>query len=221
MALIHAAQEDNRLQILSSPNVLTRDGMEAEVSFGKEVPIRQSTLSSGGNENFSFDYRDAKISLIVTPHIDDHDMVTLNIEQVVRRVEEDELASDFDAPVFRTREIRSNLQVDNGQTIILGGLIERADIQARVGIPYLMKIPYLGWLFGRTVTRKQGTEILMILTPHVVDSRDETDLLTRDFRRKIIGSMSEKNVRDLYDLEDGPFVPKKTILPEEQPAEKK
>ncbi len=222
MALIHAAQEDNRLQVLSSPNVLTRDGMEAEVSFGQEVPIRQSTLSSGGNENFSFDYRDAKISLTVTPHIDDHDMVTLNIEQVVRRVEEDELASEFDAPVFRTREIRSNLQVDSGQTIILGGLIERADIKARIGIPYLMKIPYLGWLFGRTVTRKRGTEILMILTPHVVDSRDETDLLTRDFRRKILGSMSEKDVRDLYDLEDGLFVPKKVVLPEPtEPAEQK
>jgi len=214
MALIHAAQEDNRLQVLSSPNVLTRDGMEAEVSFGKEVPIRQSTLSSGGNENFSFDYRDAKISLTVTPHIDDHDMVTLTIEQVVRRVEEDELASELDAPVFRTREIRSNLQVDNGQTIILGGLIERADIEARVGVPYLMDIPFLGWLFGRTVVRKEGTEILMILTPHVVNTRDETDLLTRDFRRKILGSMSEKDVRDLYDLEDGPFVPKKVILPE-------
>jgi len=214
MGLIHAAAEDNRLQVLSSPNVLTRDGMEAEVSFGKEVPIRQSTLSSGGNENFSFDYRDAKISLIVTPHIDDHDMVTLNIEQVVRRVEEDELATEFDAPIFRTREIRSNLQVDSGQTVILGGLIERADIKARVGIPYLMNIPYVGWVFGRNVTRKQGTEILMILTPYVVNTRDETDLLTRDFRRKILGSMSEKDVRDLYDLEDGLFVPKKVILPE-------
>jgi len=214
MALIHAAQDDNRLQVLSSPNVLTRDGMEAEVSFGKEVPIRQSTLSSGGNENFSFDYRDAKISLTVTPHIDDHDMVTLNIEQVVRRVEEDSLASELDAPVFRTREIRSNLQVENGQTIILGGLIERADIEARVGIPYLMDIPFMGWLFGRTVVRKEGSEILMILTPHVVDTRDETDLLTRDFRRKILGSMSEKDVRSLYDLEDGAYVPKKVILPE-------
>ncbi len=214
MALIHAAQDDNRLQVLSSPNVLTRDGMEAEVSFGKEVPIRQSSLTDGGNQNFSFDYRDAKISLIVTPHIDDNDMVTLNIEQVVRRVEESQLASDLDAPVFRTREIRSNLQVDSGQTIILGGLIERSDVEARIGIPFLKNIPYLGWLFGRTVTRKEGAEILMILTPHVVDSRSETDLLTRDFRRKIIGSMNEKNIRDLYDLEDGDYVPTRLTLPE-------
>ena len=80
-----------------------------------------------------------------------------------------------------------------------------------------MDIPILGRLFGRTVTRKEGAEILMILTPHVVNSRSETDLLSRDFRRKILGSMSEKDVRDLYDLEDGEFTPKKTIIPE--PAE--
>jgi general secretion pathway protein D len=203
-ALIQAAQDDDRLQVLSSPTVLTRDGMEAEVSFGQEVPVRQSTLSSGGNENFSFDYRDAKITLRVTPHIDDDQMVTLNLEQEIRRVVEDKLASEENAPTFRTREIRSNLQVDNGQTIILGGLIERGDREERVGIPYLMDIPVLGLLFGRTAIRKEGTEILMVLTPHVVDSRDETDLLTRDFRRKVLGGLnkSSEDIRLLYNLQE-------------------
>jgi len=214
MALIQAAKDANRLQVLSSPNVLTRDGMEAEVSFGKEVPVRQSSLTDGGRENFSFDYRDAKITLKVTPHIDDYDMVTLNLEQTIRRVEEASLAGENNAPVFRTREIRSNLQVDSGQTIILGGLIERADVDARVGIPLLMDIPILGRLFGRTVKRKEGAEILMILTPHVVNSRDETDLLSRDFRRKILGALNEKDVRDLYDLEDGEYTPPHAITAE-------
>ena len=211
MALIQAAKDANRLQVLSSPNVLTRDGMEAEVSFGKEVPVRQSSLTDGGRENFSFDYRDAKITLKVTPHIDDYDMVTLNLEQTIRRVEEASLAGENNAPVFRTREIRSNLQVDSGQTIILGGLIERADVDARVGIPLLMDIPILGRLFGRTVKRKEGAEILMI---HVVNSRDETDLLSRDFRRKILGALNEKDVRDLYDLEDGEYTPPHAITSE-------
>jgi len=214
MALIQAAKDANRLQVLSSPNVLTRDGMEAEVSFGKEVPVRQSSLTDGGRENFSFDYRDAKITLKVTPHIDDYDMVTLNLEQTIRRVEEASLAGENNAPVFRTREIRSNLQVDSGQTIILGGLIERADVDARVGIPLLMDIPILGRLFGRTVKRKEGAEILMILTPHVVNSRDETDLLSRDFRRKILEALNEKDVRDLYDLEDGEYTPPHAITSE-------
>lgn len=201
-ALIQAAQDENRLQVLSSPTVLTRDGMEAEVSFGQEVPVRQSSVTDGGRENFSFDYRDAKITLRVTPHIDDNEMVTLNLEQEIRRVIEDKLAEDDTAPTFRTREIRSNLQVDDGQTIILGGLIERGDITERVGIPFLMDIPVLGYLFGRNVTRKEGTEILMVMTPHVVDTRDETDLLTRDFRRKVLGGLnkSSDDIRTIYQL---------------------
>jgi general secretion pathway protein D len=205
-ALIQAAKDDDRLQVLSSPTVLTRDGMEAEVSFGQEVPIRQSSVTDAGKENFSFDYRDAKITLKVTPHIDDDQMVTLNLEQIVRRVVEDKLAADNTAPTFRTREIRSNLQVDDGQTIILGGLIERGDREERVGIPFLMDIPILGYFFGRTSVRKEGTEILMILTPYVVDSRNETDLLTRDMRRKVLGGLnkSSNDIRTLYQLEEEP-----------------
>lgn len=204
-ALIQAAKDDNRLQVLSSPTVLTRDGMEAEVSFGEEVPVRQSSVTDGGRENFSFDYRDAKITLKVTPHIDDHNMVTLALEQIIKRVEEDKFENVNNAPTFRTREIRSNLQVDNGQTVILGGLIERGDAKARVGIPYLMDIPVLGYFFGRTITRKEGTEILMILTPRVVDSRDETDLLTDEFRNKVLGAMnrSSTEIRTLYNLQEG------------------
>jgi general secretion pathway protein D len=203
-ALIQAAKDDDRLQVLSSPTVLTRDGMEAEVSFGKEVPIQQSSVTDAGKENFSYDYRDAKITLKVTPHIDDHQMVTLTLEQTVRRVVENTISTDNNAPVFNTREIRSNLQVDDGQTIILGGLIERGDREERVGIPYLMDIPFIGFLFGRTSISKEGTEILMIMTPYVVDSRDETDLLTRDFRRKILGGLNKSSdeIRMLYDLQE-------------------
>ena len=205
-ALIQAAQDDNRLQVLSSPTVLTRDGMEAEVSFGTEVPVRQSSITDGGRENFSFDYRDAKITLRVTPHIDDNQMVTLNLEQEIRRVVDDKLAGDNTAPTFRTREIRSNLQVDNGQTIILGGLIERGDTVERVGIPFLMDIPVLGYMFGRNVTRKEGSEILMVMTPHVVNTRDETDLLTSELRRKVLGGLKKSSgeIRSLYQLQEEP-----------------
>jgi general secretion pathway protein D len=60
----------------------------------------------------------------------------------------------------------------------------------------------IGWLFGWKSTVKKGTEILMILTPRVIDTRDETDLLTRDFRSKILGAMAVEDVRKLYDLEE-------------------
>lgn len=207
LALIHAAQDDDRLQVLSSPTVLTRDGMEAEVSFGQEVPIQSSSITDT-RENFTYDYRDAKITLTVTPKIDDHRMVTLDLEQTLRSINNE--TSDSEAPIFYTREIRSNLQVDDGQTLILGGLIQRTDQKVRTGIPYLSKIPFLGWMFGRTKTVKVGSEILMILTPHVVDSRNETDLLTEEFQHKILGAMQEKDIRTLYNIKDAPAEEKET-----------
>jgi general secretion pathway protein D len=208
-AFIQAAQSDNRLQVLSSPTVLTRDGMEATVSFGDEVPIQEKSTSgtSSTKDSYSYTYQDAKITLTVTPVIDDNRMVTLNLTQSLRQVPADytiEVTGDDVVlpPIFTTRELSSSLQVDDGQTLILGGLIQRKDQKIKTGIPLLCKTPLIGWLFGRTQTMKVGSEILMILTPHVVDSRDETDLLTRDFRDKIIGAMYEKDIRRLYDLSD-------------------
>lgn len=203
LAFIRAAENNNRLQVLSSPTVLTRDGMEAQVSFGDEVPIQEKSTSDRQN-NFSYTYRDAKITLTVTPVIDDNKMVTLNLNQTLRQIDPDytpiATGDNVIPPIFTTREIRSNLQVDSGQTLVLGGLIQRKDQQLKTGIPLLCRAPLIGWLFGSTKTVKVGSEILMILTPHVVDTRDETDLLTRDFRDKILGAMSEKDVRNLYPL---------------------
>ena len=201
-AFIQAAENDSRLQVLASPTVLTRDGMAATVSFGKEVPIQEKTMSTSGNQNsFSYTYRDAKMTLTVTPTIDDNKNVTLALSQVQRQV--DSTGADTNtAPTFTTREINSSLQVADGQTLILGGLIQRNDQVIRNGIPFLSRIPYLGWLFGRNQTSKVGSEILMILTPHVVDTREETDALTKEFRTKIIGAMSKDNIRKLYNLEE-------------------
>jgi general secretion pathway protein D len=210
LAFIQAAQNDNRLQVLSSPTVLTRDGMEAEVSFGQEVPIQEKSTSgtSSTRDNYSYTYQDAKITLTVTPVIDDNKMVTLNLTQSLRQIPSDytlEVTGASDVvlpPIFTTRELRSNLQVENGQTLVLGGLIQRADQKIKRGFPLISRIPIIGWLFGWNSTVKKGSEILMILTPRVVDTRDETDLLTKDFREKILGSMAQKDIRKLYNLEE-------------------
>ncbi|MFA7370187.1 MAG: secretin N-terminal domain-containing protein, partial [Kiritimatiellales bacterium] len=214
-AFIQAAENDNRLQVLASPTVLTRDGMAATVSFGDEVPVQAQSQTDAGKSNFSFDYHDAKMTLTVTPTIDDNKNVTLTLSQVQRQVNTDTpkpLGVPTNAPTFTTREISSSLQVADGQTLILGGLINSKNQTIRTGIPLLCRIPYIGWLFGSNHTKKVGSEILMILTPHVVDTREETDSLTREFRTKIMSAMSAKDVRKLYNLEE----PKK---PADAPAD--
>lgn len=206
LAFIKAAQTDDRLQVLSSPTVLTRDGMEAEVSFGEEVPVLESSVSDSGKENFSYDYRDATVTLKVTPVIDDSRLVTLDLEQTFREVEPGYTptanTAEYVAPTFTTRSLTSNLQVEDGQTLVLGGLIKREDQDTKTGIPVLRSFPLVGWMFGRTSTDKVGSEILMILTPHVVETREETDLMSAEYRRKVFGSLDVDDVRALYDLND-------------------
>ena len=205
-AFIQAAESDNRLQVLASPTVLTRDGMPATVSFGNEVPVQAQSQTDAGKSNFSYEYHEAKMILTVTPTIDDNKNVTLVVSQVLRQVSTDAITPGVgitsNAPTFTTREINSSLQVADGQTLILGGLISRSDKVIKTGIPLLCRLPYIGWLFGRNVTTKVSTEILMILTPHVVDTRDETDAMTKEFRTKIMGAMAVKDVHKLFNLED-------------------
>ncbi len=199
LAMIHAAQNDDRLQVLSSPTVLTRDGMEAEISFGEEVPVKQTSITDGGRENVSYDYRDAKIALKVTPHIDDNRMVTLAMEQELKHVDED---ATSEAPTFRTRELKTSLQVFDQQTLVLGGLIQREDVDRRVGIPILSQIPLIKYLFSRTITSKRGSEIMMILTPRVIENVSQADSLTKEYRRKVLGSMQVEDIRAIYGLVD-------------------
>ena len=200
LAMIHAAQNDDRLQVLSSPTVLTRDGMEAEISFGEEVPVEQTSITDGGTQNYSYDYRDAKIALKVTPHIDSNRMVTLALEQELKQV--DDAVAAGEAPTFRTRELTTSLQVFDKQTLVLGGLIQRSDVEYTNGIPILSRIPLVKYLFSNTRTSKQGTEIMMILTPHVIENVSEADSLTNEYRRKVLGSMQVEDIRSLYDLND-------------------
>ncbi|MGE4490510.1 MAG: type II secretion system protein GspD, partial [Kiritimatiellales bacterium] len=105
-------------------------------------------------------------------------------------------------PIFTTRELSSNLQVENGQTLVLGGLIQREDQKVKGGIPLLRRLPLIGWIFGQTQIVQKESEILMILTPYVVDTREETDLLTKEFSTKIMSAKSEEDIRTLYHLEN-------------------
>lgn len=201
LAMVHAAQEDDRLQVLSSPTVLTRDGMEAEISFGEEVPVEESSVTDGGTTTYSYDYRDAKISLKVTPHIDDNRMVTLALEQELKQVNDESNAA---APTFSTRELTSSLQVFDNQTLVLGGLIQRKDINYTIGIPLLSSIPVVKYLFSRTVKSKEGSEIMMIITPHVIENIEQADDLTAEYQNKVLGSLDAKDIRKIYNLTDEP-----------------
>ena len=121
----------------------------------------------------------------MTPHINDKGLVTLEVSQEVS--EEDKAATGTEGgnPYFLERKAETTMVVQNGQTVIIGGLIREKKSEGKSGIPYLSEIPVLGFLFGSKSDAVTRTELMMMLTPHVITSIEEADTITREFRNKL------------------------------------
>jgi general secretion pathway protein D len=120
-------------------------------------------------------------------------MVTLDIDQEVTSIQ-DEVTRGIDSPRFTTRKAVTSLVVENGRTIVIGGIIETKYVNVVGKIPVLHLIPLLGNLFKSQDISKKKTELLLVLTPYVVSNSNEADKITQDFERKLkaIGKLRSK-----------------------------
>jgi general secretion pathway protein D len=190
-AFLKAYSRENEVNILSTPHILVADNTEAKIDIGEEVPIVTSeytptSLEAGESFSRSIEYRDTGILLTVTPRINDKGLVTMEVNQEVSNVSEQRIEG-IDSPIILKRQAETSLVVQDGRTIVIGGLISESIDTTHEGIPFISKIPYLGALFGfqRDVTRK--TELLFLITPHVVQTLEEAELVTQEFKEKVKG----------------------------------
>ena len=190
-AFLRAYARDNEVNILSTPHILVSDNTEATIDIGEEVPIVTSeytptTIETNTSLSRSIEYRDTGILLTVTPRINDKGLVSLEVNQEVSNVSEQRIEG-IDSPIILKRQAETTLVVQDGRTIVIGGLISETKDMTREGIPLLYKIPLLGSLFGfeREVTRK--IELLFLITPHVVKTLEEAELVTQEFKEKVKG----------------------------------
>jgi general secretion pathway protein D len=170
---LHALQETGKLNVLSRPYVLTRNNQMATISVAEEVPIPTGSTTSTGagiSTSTTFEYRDdIGIVLEVTPSINPEGLVNMTVVPKIttRTGETVQISEDLKPVVFATRSASTHVAVLDGQTIVIGGLIEDQvqDLQSK--IPILGDIPIAGNLFKRTTKSKTKTELLIFLTPHV------------------------------------------------------
>ena len=158
---LQALQEDEKLEILSAPSVLVLDGKEAEIKQGQEVPY---TSQSGDNLNTSF--REANLSLMVTPKILQNDLILLDVNVTNDNV--DETNSVGEEPLINRQEITTSLYLENNVTVVIGGIKGNKNMEQISGIPLLKDIPLLGWLFKNRDKRDGNYELLIFLTPTIV-----------------------------------------------------
>ncbi len=185
---IEALQSVTKVKVISAPKILILDKQSASIQVGSLVPvITQSATSvtvSGAPVVNSVDYHPTGIILNVTPRIASGGLVNLDIEQEVSDVVPT-TSSNIDSPTFDERRIKSRVVVQDGETIGLGGLISDKINAANAGVPFLRDIPVLGYLFSTQNDTGVRTELLVMITPHVV--RDQTDArsLTEELKRKL------------------------------------
>lgn len=190
VAFLRAQARQNKVDILSSPHILVADNTEATIEVGQEVPIVTSeyTPSQLASETATFsrsiEYRDTGILLTVTPRINEKGLVAMEINQEVSEVSEQRIEG-INSPIILKRQARTSLVVQDGKTIIIGGLIREKKDSTKEGIPFLYKLPYIGMLFSFTKEVRTKTELLMMITPHVVQTFEEAEFITREFREKL------------------------------------
>jgi general secretion pathway protein D len=192
-AFISALATDNRAKILSSPSVLATDNRPARIQVGREIPVlssqSQSTVGDSPIVN-SVQYRNTGVILTIIPQVNSQGLVHLQVKQEVSDVGAPSFGNT-NSPSFTTRDAETTAVVQDGDTLAIGGIISDTTRRDRSGVPYLMDLPVLGRLFGTTNDTTDRTELVMLITPHVVRNRDEAQVVTEAFKDKVYGVRNE------------------------------
>lgn len=187
-ALLAALDEVSEVHILSSPVLLATDNKEAKIQVGEEVPtISQSVVNTSAtvpNVTQNIQYRDVGIILGVKPHINSSGLVKLEVSQEISSVS-DKTYQGVQSPVFTKRKIETSLVVQDGHTVIFGGLIQNQHGRVRSGVPFLKDLPVLGGLFRWEGSKNDRKELLVAITPRVVRTMEEAEEVMAKYRERI------------------------------------
>ena len=177
--LLRAFQGNTNVEVLATPNLVTTDNEEAEIVVGEQRPFLTSVnrIPDAGIVNVSntFDFRDIGITLRITPQISKGNTVRTELFlEITRFVSEPEVG----AVTTTKRSTSTTVIVDDGQTIVLGGLIQDAQNEADTSIPCLGNVPLFGWAFRQSDVQSSKTNLLIFLTPHIIATHDDVDRVT-------------------------------------------
>ena len=188
---------------LSAPSLVVMNNQEAKIQVGDQVPVNQtyfapglgSSLDNGGIGTLGqVQYKDTGVILKVRPRVNPGGLVYLSLDQIVSKPGAVDNFGNF--PINK-RELATQIAVQSGQTVLLGGLIQQDESKTDTGIPWLNRIPLIGRLFGSTDRHRNRTELLVLITPRVITSSSDARDITLDYQRQFesLKPLREKNVK--------------------------
>lgn len=197
LALLQANEQTTKAKVLSAPSVIATDSIPASITVGDSVPTLASSaatgIQSGGTSLFANTIQNTStgIGLNILARINPSGVVTMVINQNVT-APTPTTTSNIDSPSFSQRNVSTQVTVEDGDTIAIGGIIEDSNTESSSGIPFLHRIPWLGAAFGNKSTSKTRTELIIFLTPRVIydtvqmtDASEELKQKMRDLRKAI------------------------------------
>ena len=185
-AILTALATSSRVNVLSTPQILAANNREARINVGSKVPFVASTrLGNDIAVDRSVQYQDVGTTLTIIPTINQNDYVSVQVLQEVSTLTTQTISAALDAPVISTREASTRATIRDGQTVVIGGLIGDSKERSYSGVPLLMDIPWLGALFRRQVTSSNRTELVLFVTPHIVRSDADADVIRERTQRRL------------------------------------
>ncbi len=202
-ATIAALDEVTDVRSLAAPSLLVRNNATATITVGTQVPVQSTQVTTGGVGNVvsSAQYVSTGITLTVTPRINPGGLVYMDISQDVSRpgARDPDISTSGNPPISN-KTVTSQVAVQSGQTVFLGGLISEQDAQGRSGVPFLSRVPIVGPLFGARSKAMTRSETLVMITPTVVESavdlKEISESMEKEFSRVPPLSISRLNKTD-------------------------
>jgi type II secretory pathway component GspD/PulD (secretin) len=193
----------SKANVLAAPHILAADNREARIQIGDQVPIKTSDSAISGTTTSTFQYKDTGVILKIKPLINDSGLVYMDLTQEVSDYFLQNIFGE-DFPVITKREVTTSLVAQDGQTIVIGGLIREKVGRTREGLPFLSKIPILGYLFGYTADEFKRSEIVLLLTPRVIRNQKEAENVNSIYIHRL-----DPKTRNQFRLEEMSTLPKK------------
>ncbi|MEN9362080.1 MAG: hypothetical protein RL095_3615 [Verrucomicrobiota bacterium] len=181
-ALLHAVDKDAKTELLFCPQILTSNGELAKIQVGKNVPyIASSSQTNGGNPTQDVQYKDVGVILSVTPRVSADRRVTLDLSQEISDTAADAIPG-VNSPVFTKNTISTKLTVEDGETLLLGGMVSHGNIETSEGIPLLKDIPWIGWLFGANTNDTDKKELVLFVKVKVIENKSSLQKVLERYR---------------------------------------
>jgi general secretion pathway protein D len=185
---LSALQAVTNVRMLSSPQLMATDNQPAKLLVGDSVPFQNGSLNvpsgstTGVTAATTTSYQQTGVIMQILPHVNSGGLVTLDIAQEVSAVVP---GSNATTPTFSDRQVTTRVSVQDGQTIGIAGLIQDQSSEGNDGVPFLKDIPVLGAAFSTQSNTRARTELLIMITPHVVQDQRDARALTEDLRQTL------------------------------------